>query len=167
MKFICSILLTIITSGAFSQVDTITPLYRRFPTLPPVQLILSDSITKYTKEDIPKKTQVLLLFFSPDCEHCQHETEQLVANKESFKDIQIIMVSTYPFYRINEFAEKYRLSSFEHIVIAKDPAYFMLTFYSIHNFPYLALYSKKGKLIDTFQGSQPIEKIIEAFKNSE
>lgn len=166
MKFLIALFLTTISIATFAQADTTTPLYKRFPTVPPLQLVLSDSITKYTSEDIPKKKPVLIVLFSPDCEHCQHEAEALVANKESFKNIQIIMVSTYPFYRLKEFAENYGLSNLEHVVVAKDPSYFLMTFYNIRNFPYVALYNKKGKLIETMEGSHPVEKIIASFKNN-
>ncbi len=105
MRVLFSLLLLLFTLLSFSQHDTTTPLFKRFPTLPPLQLILTDS-TKYTSENIPKKKPVLILFFSPDCEHCQHEAEELVANKEGLKNIHIIMVSTYPLYRLKEFAIK-------------------------------------------------------------
>lgn len=158
---------TTISFAAFAQADTAIPIYKRFPTLPPLQLILTDSITKYTKEDIPKKKPVLILFFSPDCEHCQHEAQDLVAHKEDFKNTHIIMASTYPFYRLKEFAEKYGLAAMQNVVIARDPAYFLLTFYNIRNFPFAALYNKKGKLIETVAGSNSMDKILAAFKNNQ
>jgi thioredoxin-related protein len=75
------------------------------------------------------------------------------------------MVSTYPFYRIKEFADAYGLSGLQNVVLAKDPSYFLMTFYNIRNFPYMALYDKKGKLIETVEGLQPMEKILALFKN--
>jgi thioredoxin-related protein len=51
------------------------------------------------------------------------------------------------------------------VVLAKDPLYFLMTFYNIRNFPYMALYDKKGKLIETVEGLQPMEKILALFKN--
>ncbi len=166
MKWFLFLLLTIFSATAFSQADTTTPVYKRFPTLPPLNLVLSDSMTKYTTEDIPKRKPVLIMFFSPDCEHCQHETQELVANKDSFKNVHIIMVSTYPYYRIRAFAESYGLTKMNNVVMAKDPNYFLLTFYSIHNFPFVAMYNKKGGLVGTLEGSKPIEKVIEALKNN-
>lgn len=167
MKFLLSICFLITSLASFAQIDTTTPLYKRFPTLPPLQLVLSDSTTKYTKDNIPSKKPVLIMLFSPDCEHCQHEATDLVANKESFKNIQIIMVSTYPYYRLREFADNYGLSRLKNVVIAADPAYFLLTFYNIRNFPYMALYNKKGGLVETFEGTKPMETILASFKNNQ
>lgn len=166
MKVILFILFLTFCIPAFSQPDTTTPLYKRFPSLPPVQLLLTDSVTKFTTEDIPKKMPVLVVLFSPDCEHCQHEAQEMVAAKESFKDIFVLMVSVAPLHQVKTFAINYGLGALPNLVIAKDPSYFLLTYYGIRNFPFMALYNKKGKLIDVLAGSQPIDKVIGLFKNN-
>ncbi len=162
--FLLSCFLTAVVS-AFAQQDTTMPAYRRYPQVPGLQLFVGDS-TKYTNESLPKKKEVLLVLFSPDCDHCQREAEQIVANKEAFKKIHIIMASTYPLYRIREFAAKYGLADMENVVMAKDPYYLLLSFYAIRNYPYLALYDKKRKLIRTFEGSAGAEKLLEAFEGA-
>lgn len=167
MRFLFLLLLVAINSALMAQADTIQPAYKRYPTLPGLQLLLPDSVTKYTKEAIPKKKQVLLMLFSPDCEHCQHEAEQIAANKEAFKDKHILMVSTFPIFRIKEFAEKYGVAKMENVVVAKDPYYLLVSFYAIRNFPFMALYNKKGDLIETHEGSIGIDKILQAFKNAD
>ena len=61
--------------------DTALAPYKRYPTLPPLQILLGDSTTKYTKEDLPRKKPVLFMLFSPDCSHCQHTAEEMLAKK--------------------------------------------------------------------------------------
>src|ERR1051325_8171179 len=108
MKLMVSLLFICFTSALLAQQDSVLPApYKRFPTIPPMQLLLSDSTTKYTKENIPKKTPVLIVLFNPDCEHCQHEAEEIVAHKKDFQKIQIIMATTYSITRMKEFANKY------------------------------------------------------------
>jgi hypothetical protein len=34
----------------------------------------------------------------------------------------------------------------------------------MHNLPFLALYDKKGKLLTTFEGTTPVDKLIAVFK---
>src|SRR5829696_4310381 len=149
---------------AFAQVDTLLPPYKRYPTLPPLQLFLADSATKYTKADLPKKKPLLLILFSPDCEHCQHEAREIVAHAEEFKDIHIIMSTTYPIYRMTAFAASYGLDKLSNVVMAKDPYYLLISFYDIKNLPFMALYNKKGDLIETMAGTVAIEKVLTAFK---
>jgi len=49
--------------------------YLRFPTLPPFHLLKLDSATYLTKEDVKKNRKTIVMYFSPDCEHCKHEIE--------------------------------------------------------------------------------------------
>ena len=165
MKLLFLFFLLTTAAAAFAQQDTLQPAYKRYPVIPGLQLFLSDS-TKYTKENLPRKKQVLLMLYSPDCDHCQHEAEQIVARKEELRDTHIIMATTFPIARMNEFAEKYGLNKMENVVMAKDPYYVLLSFYAIRNFPYLALYDKKGSLIQTFEGSVGIDKVLQTFRSA-
>jgi thioredoxin-related protein len=157
--------LFLFTASSFAQDKTSLPAYQRYPTVPGLQLVTLDS-TSYTKENLPKKKEVLIMLFSPDCEHCQHEAEEIVTNKEAFTATHILMVSTYPLARLKEFSEKYGLDTMENITVTKDPYYLLISFYEMRMFPYLALYNKKGNLLQTFQGNVAIERVIEAFKEA-
>lgn len=167
MKFFLSLVFACLSMTLFAQQEPTLPAYKRYPTLPPLQLLLSDSTTKYTKEDVPKNTPVLIVLFSPDCEHCQHEAEQFVANQEALKDVHIVMISLLPIYKMKAFGENYGLDKMKNVVMAKDPYYLLPSFYQIRNLPYLALYDKKGNLIQTFEGSVGVEKIVASFKSAD
>ncbi len=138
--------------------------YLRFPTLPPLQLLLADSATKYTRSDVPKKKPVLLMLFSPECSHCQHTAEEMVAQKDKLKDLHIIMATLHPLWQMKAFAAQYKLDQIPGLVLGKDFSYILPSFYGIRNLPYLAFYNKKGTLIRGFEGSMPLEKILATFK---
>lgn len=106
------------------------------------------------------------MLFSPDCEHCQHEAEQMVLMKDSLKNLYIIMATTLPIYKMNAFTEKYGLNEMPNVVVARDASYFLPSFYEIRNLPYMALYDKKGKLIKTFEGTVGWDKVLEGFQRS-
>jgi thioredoxin-related protein len=154
----------LLIASAFAQVDTTKLPYQKFPTYPPVKLLLADSLTYYTKADLPKKSAVMLMIFNPECSHCQHETEEIIKNIEEFKNIQIVMVTMMPLADLRAFKEKYKLDQFENIVVTKDPNFFLATFYMLHNLPFLAFYNKKKELISVFEGSMPIEKVLKEFE---
>lgn len=169
MKISAALLLLILFSlQAFAQEDDITlPPYKRFPTHPPMQLLLADSATKYTKSNLPANKPVLVMLFSPDCDHCQHETEEMVKMKDDFKNIQVVMITTYPLYRMKQFVEEYRVNEIPNVVVGRDPYYLMPPFYDAKSFPILAMYNKKGELIKVVEGSLPIPKVLQLFKENE
>lgn len=164
MKFFIAVLLSAVCLTAVAQADISVPPYKRFPTLPPIQLLLGDSATKYTKENIPSKKPVLVMLFSPDCSHCQKTAEEMQQRKEDLKGIHIIMATLHTVSQMNEFVKTYRLDELKNVVTGKDMYYLLPPFYDIKNLPYLAFYDKKGKLILGFEGSMPLQKILDTFK---
>jgi thioredoxin-related protein len=150
---------------AFSQADTIQPPYKRFPTFPPVKLLMPDSVSFFTQKDLTKKTPVMLMLFNPQCEHCRHETEELIKNIDKFKNIQVIMTTSMAFDSMLAFREKYQLARYENIVVAQDTHYFLFSYYLNHSLPFLAFYNKKKELISVFEGSLPISAVLELFKD--
>lgn len=139
------------------------PPFKRFPTLPPFHLLKLDSATYLTKEDVKKNRRTIIMYFSPDCDHCKHQTESILADFSKFKDIEIIMATYQPFEELKNFNEHYRMAEHPNIKMGRDEKFFLPPFYKIRNLPYLALYDKKGNLITTFEGAQKIDTILAAF----
>lgn len=150
--------------SAIAQSDSLQPPYKRFPTYPPVKLLLPDSISFYTKADLPKKAAIMLMLFNPECEHCKQETEDLISKIDRFKNIQVVMATNTTFSRMLAFRETYQLAKYKNIIVAQDTHYFLPTFYMIRNLPFLAFYNRKKELISVFEGSLPMEKVLQEFE---
>jgi thiol-disulfide isomerase/thioredoxin len=152
-------------SSSYNQQEDVTlPPYKRFPSVPPLKLLLLDSTSYFTKNDLKKNKPVLIIVFNPDCEHCKHETEEIIKNMDSLKNIQIIMATIMPFDLMKSFYENYDLQRFQNVTVGKDVQYTLPSFYQMHFMPYLAMYSKKGNLLATFEGAMKIEDLIHTFK---
>ena len=175
-KAFLAIAILIYSSVLFAQQPVTTPVaqpaadqagaeppFKRFPTLPPFHLLKLDSTTYLTKEDVKKNRRTIIMYFSPDCDHCKHQTESILADFSKFKDIEIIMATYQPMEELKEFNEHYRMAEHSNIKMGRDEKFFLPPFYKIRNLPYLALYDKKGNLITTFEGTQKIDTILAAF----
>lgn len=155
--------------GAFASAQTQPsdiPPYKRFPTIPPFKLLKVDSATFVTKDDIKKHHLTLIMCFSPECDHCKHQTEDLITDMNKFKDIEIVMATFQPFAEMKEFYRYYRIADYPNIKLGRDEKYVLPPFYKIKSLPFLALYDKKGNLITTFEGNQQVDKILKAFHGS-
>jgi thioredoxin-related protein len=146
-----------------AQNDSLLAPYKRFPSFPPVKLLLPDSASYFTKNDLPKKTPVMLMMFSPQCEHCQHETKELINNIDKFKNIMVVMTTSMPFDSMLAFREKHHLDQYKNIIVAQDADYFLFSFYLAHQLPFLAFYNKKKELISVFEGGLPMDKVLKEF----
>lgn len=137
--------------------------FMRFPTIPPFRLLKLDSTSYLTKDDVKKNRKTIIMYFSPDCEHCKHEIESFLADWNKFKDIEIVMATYQPFSEMKEFNQHYKIYEHPNIQLGRDERFFLPPFYKIRNLPYLALYDKKGNLITTFEGTQKVETLMNAF----
>src|SRR5438477_8536988 len=83
-----------ITISCFSQVDsTVLPPYKRSRLVPAFDLLMTDSVSHYTRNDLPSSKPVLIILFDPNCDHCQHETEEILKNIDSLRNIEIVMAT--------------------------------------------------------------------------
>ena len=137
--------------------------YLKNPGLPPFRLLEVDSVHVITKEDIKKNHRVLLMFFSPECEHCKHQMQDILADFSKFRDIEIVMATFQPFEQMQNFYTYYRIADHANILMGRDEKYFLPPFYRMQSLPFLALYDKKGQFITKFEGNQKIDTILMAF----
>ncbi|HSN61321.1 MAG TPA: thioredoxin fold domain-containing protein [Ferruginibacter sp.] len=139
--------------------ETALPVYKRFPTVPPFKIVkVPDSIV-YKKENLKKKKATMVIIFSPDCDHCQVATKDLLANAGLFKKVQIVMASSSSYESIRQFYNEYAIAQHPNIIMGMDLGNFFSTFYSIATFPSIFLYDKKGVFVQKFEGSVPFSTI--------
>lgn len=164
MKFLFFLLLSVASLPLVAQSLPPEPAYKRFPTVPALQLLLGDSATRYTKSDLPKNKPLFIMLFSPDCSHCQHTAEEMISHKEALKDIHIVMATMHTITQMNDFVQQYGLGQLPNLTVGKDIYYILSGFYDIKHLPYMAFYNKKGALISTVEGGLPIPKVLEIFQ---
>jgi peroxiredoxin len=132
-----------------AQTDSLTS-YQKVPYIPPFKIQLLDS-SWYSKANLPAKKQVLILYFSPDCGHCQLETEEVISRMNDLRSLQIVMITSKPYQEMAEFADHYKINRFSTIKMGSDPQRFVTNFYNVKFTPFSALYDKKGKLIKAYE----------------
>ena len=120
------------------------PAYKRIPTIPPFTLVLAVDSTVFTKNNLRKKKSVILMVFSPDCDHCIHATEDLISNIKSFKNTEVVLASSLSYESVKKFYNELHLSIYKNIHVGFDSKRFLSSFYEVRSFPSIFLYSKKG-----------------------
>ena len=162
MKF----LLTILTLVAFSQspmaqTDT-TPPYKKIKGWPPLVLTQLNK-ESLTSKDL-KKQETIIMYFSPECDHCKHQTTEMINRIKDLSKYQIILVTYQPEEEMAGFQTYYQLQKYANIRMGRDSKFLLPPFYRIQNLPFLALYNKQGELLKTFDGNVKVDMIIKSFK---
>lgn len=134
--------------------------YLQFPTAPPFKLLLPDSTTVYTRDDLHDKKSLLLILFSPECDHCRHMTDSLIAHIDRFKNVQIVMATVLPFERLQKFHTEYKLDQYPNIIAGRDFQFLLPAFFQSHSLPVLGFYDRKKKLLGLTEGALTIDLIL-------
>lgn len=165
-KTILCLLLTFTTTLLLSQADEAA--YKKDPHIPKFSLLLPDS-TWFTSEQIPQKySHTVIIYFSPDCGHCQHEAKGLVQAMDSLKNCFFVFAAYKPLEDIKAFTDYYGLSKFENIRTGRDPRYYIPSFYRVKYTPFIAVYDNKGllqKIYDTENTPVPEPSELALFLN--
>lgn len=138
-----------------------TPAFKKNPILPPISLVQVDS--SILTVDMLKHQPTLVMVFSPSCDHCKHQWEDMVKHKDQLKNIQIVMATFQPFEEMEEFYKTEKVASYPNIKMGRDEKFTLLSFYRMTQLPFQALYDKKGKLITSFESNVPVDKVLAAF----
>lgn len=108
----------------------------------------------------------VLIYFSPDCDHCQHFTEDMIKNYKSIANKQVVMVTFQDMSMILPFVKKNKLTQYPNIKVGTEgTTYDVQRYYQIRSFPYIAIYDKAGNLVKVYEGEQPHAEIFKTLNS--
>lgn len=162
MKIVLLILVWISPLFACAQ-DEDAP-YLKHPVLPNFTILKQDSTSWITEKSLRSGAPVIVMLFSPDCDHCKEQTEILLDNMDKLAHVDIVMTTFQPISKIKEFQRKYRLGIYKNIYLGRDVKFFFAPYYRIKYAPFLALYNRQHKLVKTFEGDTKFSKLAEWVK---
>ena len=151
------------TAGkAKDPADTLKP-YQKYPKLPAFNIMMMDSTTIFNTFNIPKGKKTMIVFFSPDCKHCNAQMKELTRKMDSLSNVEFYMITpVHSMTDIKAFYAKYHLGDFKNVaMVGRDYEFFFGTFYGISVVPDLALYDEKKMLIKLFQGNTTVAELYQ------
>jgi thiol-disulfide isomerase/thioredoxin len=157
-KYLLFSILTLITTIAFAQKDRDTiPKYLKSPFIPAFKIVQTNG-TNFTKDSLPAEKPLIIMYFSPDCGHCQIQTKDMLDSMQYLQSATIMLVAYKKMEELIEFSNHYELSKFSNIHIGRDPKYFLPSFFNVKFTPFIAIYNKKGEFVKAFeQGASVIQ----------
>jgi thioredoxin-related protein len=136
----------------------------KFETIPAFNIYTAPDSTSFSNKNLKKNQPLIIMFFSPDCDHCQKETKELLAYKKELKDIQILMASPASYEAVKTFYKEYNLSEMHNVKAGQDVNYTLGRIYQLKTFPSIFVYGHNGKLAKAFIGNIGVPAILDAVK---
>jgi thioredoxin-related protein len=115
--------------------------------LPPFRMMQTNGKV-FKAEHLPMGKPIIIIYFSPECDHCEKLMKELVKRIEELKKVSIAMVTYLPVEKVLEFEKTYVLKKYSNIYTGTEgSSFFLRNYYNLTEMPFVALYSKKGDLI--------------------
>jgi thioredoxin-related protein len=140
--------------------------------IPHYRLLTKDS-TFITDANLKKGKPTMIIYFAPDCSHCQRLTyefqeefkKEAKAKTNTLKHVQIVMATWTELRAIQAFYKEFGLEKYPNITVGTEgKTMTLLRFYNVATTPYIAVYSKTGQLVQAFSKVPKLEDILAALK---
>lgn len=125
--------------------------------LPNMQLTRPNG-SQFVVNTLPGKT--ILVFFQPDCDHCQRETEEIRKNLPAFQDYTLYFISEAPMPEITKFAQKYNIVNQPNIQFAQTTISELMKTLGSFSLPSVYVYGEDRRLKKAFNGETAIGAIL-------
>lgn len=155
---LCFSILVSVQLFAQTAKDSLPP-YLQVPFVPPFKILLTDS-SFFAKTNLPKSKPTVIMYFSPDCGHCQIQIKELTDSMQFVHNVNFVLASYKPVPEILAFEKEYKLKEFDNIKIGRDTKYFLPSFYKVRFTPFVAVYNKKGKLLKAFEHGFSVKELL-------
>ena len=149
---ICFLVIVFLSTSVFSQ------------SLPPFKMYRSDK-SIFNAAGFAKTKPVILIYFDPDCEHCQKLMKELFQKIDAFKKAEIIMVTFKPVEEVAGFEKLHNTQKYPNIIVGTEGVGFYLrNYYGLVTMPFTALYNKEGNLNYSYRKETQVDDLINRLK---
>lgn len=147
---LCCLLMVLLLWGCYARVPEKTGLEGK--PIPHFTILYPDSTTYFNTEHIALGTPAVFVYFGPYCVFSRAQTQEIVDNMDKMKDIHFYFVSTGDIKDLRDFAQNYHLDKYPNVTIGQDYTKFFADHYEASVVPFIAIYTKDGKLNSAFVG---------------
>ena len=129
-------------------------------TIPPFKMTLSNNKI-LNAADLPKGKPLVLIYFDPDCDHCQKLMTELFKKINSFKKVEMVLITFKSVTEVAAFEKKYTTSKYANMKVGTEGTLFYLkNYYKLVKMPFTALYDSKGNYSYSYRDETPMDDLI-------
>ena len=119
----------------------------------------------FKASDLKTGKPTLLIYFSPECDHCQVFMKEFFKNANAFTSANILMITFLPADRVVTFVKDYPVGKYQNIIAGTEGMGFLVRDHlGIQNMPFAALYDKRNKLLNKYERDIPLDIILSKIK---
>ena len=129
--------------------------------IPDFSITLVDG-RQITKAQLKRHAPLMIVYYSPTCEHCQHFGQDLAAHLARFKGVQIVMVTFRPVSEVADFIHTCHLEHSSALIGSEGLTFTVAKYYGVQRFPFIVVYDRQGALRKIFRDPPGMDALHEA-----
>jgi thiol-disulfide isomerase/thioredoxin len=119
----------------------------------------------FSSPEVSNKKPLIIIYFAPDCEHCQILMNGLFKKINEFKNAEILMATFESDAAVAGFVKQYQTAKYPNIKVGIEiPVFFFRTYYHLEHTPFTALFDKNHKLMVSYKDYTPLDDLIKHLK---
>lgn len=151
-KLQCIVLLASLLFSSF--------LYAQAGKLPPFQMVQANGKV-FKAQDLPIGKPIVIIYFSPECDHCEKMMKELIKKEASFRKASVAMITHLPVDRVAKFVQQYSLNKYGNIYVGTEGStFFVRNYYKIDHMPFIALHDKNGNVVKVYRKEGPLTDLV-------
>ncbi len=153
MKIVAGILVLLILSATVnaSAQNTKVPFFN----------IVQSNGKVFRAHDLPMGKPIVIIYFSPGCDHCDILTRELLNRKEEFKKASVVMITWQPVEIVATFVQQYQLFKHRNMYVGTEGTnFFVRNYYRIEHMPFMALYTKDGDFVHRYSNETKLPELL-------
>lgn len=105
-----------------------------------------------------------IIYFDPECDHCEFETKEILSHISSFQGTAFVMVSANTQSKIIDFVQKFKLKNYAQFTVLQDKENAFSRWFQLSQIPSIFVYDKNEILKRKFLGETRFEAIVKSLK---
>ena len=114
----------------------------------------------FTNDSLNNKMSTIFIYFNTECDFCHHEIQEILREKDIFKNVNVLFISSESTVEIKDFVEKQSPIKYDFIRFLKDSSDVFYNTFGILSVPSIIIYDKNNMYSNKYSGEVKIEAII-------
>ncbi|MEI6950714.1 redoxin domain-containing protein [Paraflavisolibacter sp. H34] len=128
--------------------------------LPPFRVLQANGKV-FNASQLPMGKPIVVVYFSPDCDHCQVLMRDFFKRAEDFKKASVALITFQPAAMLQKFVDDYHVSRYPNIIAGTEgTSFFVRNYYNIQQMPFVALHDPNGNLLASWQREVPLKELV-------
>jgi AhpC/TSA family len=105
----------------------------------------------FKAENLPMGKPIIIVYFSPDCDHCTKFLTEFFKRSGEFKKASVALITYLPVEEVSRFEKNFNLDKYTNVYVGTEGnSFFVRNYYKIVEMPFVALFNRNGDLIKLY-----------------